>query len=39
MKIDAATNSGEKAGGSVPVWGKELQFTQNQRVNALDFSK
>lgn len=38
MKNDAATNGGEKAGGSVPVWGEKLQFTQNRRVNGLDFS-
>ena len=38
MKNGAAANDGEKAGGSVPVWGKELQFTQNRHVNGLDFS-
>lgn len=38
MKNDAAANGGEKAGGSVPIWGVELQFTQNRRVNGLDFS-
>lgn len=38
MKNGAAANDGEKAGGSVPVWRKELQFTQNRHVNGLDFS-